>query len=149
MLRSCLLRTETLPTGVFHKATGDRSPPEGNDTFVDPLNDQFILRSKAPPQPSVFVYDGTLTTTSFPSRTHRRTSSHSSQFTIDGEQDDDTRSLHVLSDEQIDYLASGYETYPSEKGTHDPAALPRSTTLMSDSLLDSLSNPLSKLVLHQ
>ena len=145
MLRSCLLRTETLPTGVYHKTTDDRSPPEGDDAFVDPLNDQFILRPKEPPASTVVDYDGTLTTTSFPSRTHRRTSSYSSQFTIDGEQDDDTRSLHVLSDEQIDHLAFGYIVDTSERGTHDP----RSTTHMSQSLLDSLSNPLSKLVVHQ
>ncbi|CAF5216709.1 unnamed protein product, partial [Rotaria magnacalcarata] len=55
--------------------------------------------------------------------------------------------LHVLTDEQLEHLASVYHPLPptrsSETGTTKTAS-----TRMPDSLLFSLSNPLSKLVLR-
>jgi hypothetical protein len=79
--------------------------------------------------------------------THQRKPSdgYSSQITDD--EDDKTSSLHVLTDEQLEHLASVYHPLPpqpSQTGTAKSSA-----TRMSESILYSLSNPLSKLVLRQ
>lgn len=67
---------------------------------------------------------------------------YSSQVTDD--EDDKTSSLHTLSDEQLEHLASVYHPLPQQPPTSQTG-----TTRMSETLLQSLSNPLSKLVLRQ
>jgi hypothetical protein len=53
-------------------------------------------------------------------------------MTDDG--DEKNGSLHVLSDEQLDHLASVYHPYSSETGTHDKSSR-QSRNIMTDSLL--------------
>lgn len=131
ILRSCLLRTETLPAGIF----ANSSDQSTSDNVDENLHDQFILRPKSPPNAMIIVHSDS---------TPSRSTSVSSHITGDEDEDDHSGSLHVLSDEQIHHLASVYDEYSTEKGTHHA-----SLEGMSTDLLDSLSNPLSKLVLQE
>lgn len=151
LLRSCLLRTEALPAGIFANTSG-RSSPEGDETTPTNFNDQFLLNTKPKqPPPSVLVIKSDKRPNEMTSNTHHQRKSsdgYSSQITDD--EDDKTSSLHVLTDEQLEHLACVYHPLPqvpasssSQTGTTRP-----SSTQMSESLLRSLSNPLSKLVLR-
>jgi hypothetical protein len=81
--------------------------------------------------------------------THQRKPSdgYSSQITDD--EDEKTGSLHVLTDEQLEYLAPVYHPLPLPPSSVQTGTTKTSSTRMSESLLQSLSNPLSKLVLRQ
>lgn len=61
------------------------------------------------------------------------------------EEDDKPAPLHVLTDEQLEHLACVYHPLPPST----PSSAPTGMTRMSEALLQSLSNPLSKLVLRQ
>jgi hypothetical protein len=139
LLRSCLLRTEALPAGIFANTSG-RTSPEGDDKTPTNFNNQFILSSNQTPPPIVFINSGK----SIDQKFHERKPSdgYSSQITDD--EDDKTGSLHVLTDEQLEHLACVYHPLPTP-----PSSSQTGTTRMSESLLQSLSNPLAKLVLRQ
>jgi len=111
ILRSCLLRTESLPTGII---TTTRYSREDDDTTKIPnnFNEQFILCSKQAPYPTLI------------NNIRERLQSFSSQIsqTTDDE-DDKTGSLHVLSDEQLDHLAYEYHPYPSDPDPIDELIL--------------------------
>jgi len=80
--------------------------------------------------------------------THQRKSSDGSSSQItDDDEDDKTSSLHVLTDEQLEHLASVYHPLPALSSSQT-GTTKTSSTRMSESLLYSLSNPLSKLVLR-
>lgn len=125
-LRSCLLRTESLPVGIITNTTF-RPPPK-----VDEANHQFILRPKElPPAQS------TVPTASEQDAedSRDRLASVSSQKSQPTEDDDDRSGiLHVLSDEQLDHLAFGHNLYPSDI-SYSTGTLSPSTSLLSDSLL--------------
>jgi len=81
--------------------------------------------------------------------THQRKSSDGSSSQItDDDEDDKTSSLHVLTDEQLEHLASVYHPIPALSSSSQTGTTKTSSTRMSESLLYSLSNPLSKLVLR-
>jgi hypothetical protein len=96
------------------------------------------------------VIDSDKQTKKFLHNTHQRKSSdgYSSQITDD--EDDKTSSLHVLTDEQLEHLASVYHPLPPPppSSSSQTGTTKTSSTRMSESLLQSLSNPLSKLVLR-
>ncbi len=146
LLRSCLLRTETLPAGIFANTSG-RSSPEGGETTPTNFNDQFLLSSNQTPPQIVVINSDKQTKTIF-HKTHQRELSDGNSSQVTDDEDDKTGSLHVLTDEQLEHLASVYHPLPlppsSQTGTTKT-----SSTRMSESLLQSLSNPLSKLVLRQ
>ncbi|CAF3730511.1 unnamed protein product [Rotaria sordida] len=149
LLRSCLLRTEVLPAGIFANTSG-RTSPENDEITPTNFNDQFILSSQQPPQ-IVIINSDTESKNMF-HHTHQRKISddYSSQITDD--EDDRTGSLHVLTDEQLEHLASVYHPLPppppSSSSSSETGTIKTSSTRMSESLLYSLSNPLSKLVLR-
>ncbi|CAF1654328.1 unnamed protein product [Rotaria magnacalcarata] len=145
LLRSCLLRTEQLPAGIFANTSG-RTSPEGDEKTPTNFNDEFLLHSQEPPPQIVIINSDQQLNKVFSKQHQRKTSDgYSSQITDD--EDDRTGPLHVLTDEQLEHLASVYHPLPptrsSETGTTKTAS-----TRMPDSLLFSLSNPLSKLVLR-
>ncbi|CAF2567264.1 unnamed protein product [Rotaria sp. Silwood2] len=147
LLRSCLLHTEKLPAGIFANTSG-RTSPVGDETTPTNFNDQFILSSKQPlpPPPQIVIINSDTQSKKTFHHTHQRKPSdgYSSQITDD--EDDRTGSLHVLTDEQLEHLASVYHPLPPpppETGTTKTSSI-----RMSESLLYSLSNPLSKLVLR-
>lgn len=78
------------------------------------------------------------------SKSHQRKSSdgYSSQITDDEDDNTKSNSLHVLTDEQLEHLACVYQPLPQ-------TGITTATASLSESLLQSLSNPLSKLVLRQ
>ncbi|CAF4510773.1 unnamed protein product [Rotaria sp. Silwood1] len=143
LLRSCLLRTEKLPAGIFANKSG-RSSPEGVETTAKKFNDQFILSSQqTPPQIVIINSDAELKKTSHHTHQRKPSDGYSSQITDD--EDDRTGSLHVLTDEQLEHLASVYHPLPPPPEAGMAKTI---STRMSESLLYSLSNPLSKLVLR-
>ncbi|CAF1047240.1 unnamed protein product [Adineta steineri] len=147
LLRSCLLRTEALPAGIFANTSG-RSSPEGDETTPTNFNDQFLLTSKQPP-PSMVIIDSDKQSKTNLYNTHERKSSdgYSSQLTDD--EDERTGSLHVLTDEQLEHLTSVYHPLPPPPPSSSQTGTTKtSSTQISESLLYSLSNPLSKLVLR-
>ena len=141
LLRSCLLRTEALPAGIFANTSG-RTSPEGDEKTPTNVNNQFILTSSQSPPPIVFINSSERPVEQ---KSHQRKSSdgYSSQITDDEE--DQRASLHVLSDEQLEHLACVYHPLP----TPPTSTSQTGTTTISESLLQSLSNPLAKLVLRQ
>ncbi|UJR15634.1 hypothetical protein I4U23_002571 [Adineta vaga] len=149
LLRSCLLRTEALPAGIFANTSG-RSSPEGDETTPTNFNDQFLLNPKPQqPPPPIVVINSNKQTNNMTQNVHQRKSSdgYSSQITDD--EDDKTSSLHVLTDEQLEHLACVYHPLPQIPTSSSQTGTTRtSSTQMSESLLHSLSNPLSKLVLR-
>ena len=148
LLRSCLLRTEALPAGIFANTSG-RTSPEGDEKTPTNFTDQFLLSSKQTPPPPIVFIDSTKSSTdkpsSSPSHQRKRSDGYSSQMTDD--EDEKPCPLHVLTDEQLEHLACVYHPLPPSS----PAAPSSQTgmTRMSEALLQSLSNPLSKLVLRQ
>lgn len=141
LLRSCLLRTEALPAGIFANTSG-RTSPEGDEKTPTNSTDQFLLSSiQTPPPPIVFI-DPTKPTDK-PSHERKSSDGYSSQMT--DEEDDKPAPLHVLTDEQLEHLACVYHPLPPST----PSSAPTGMTRMSEALLQSLSNPLSKLVLRQ
>lgn len=137
ILRSCLLRTEALPAGIFANTSGRTSPEGGDEKTPTNVHDQFLLSSKQVP-PAMIPID------SNQSKSHQRKSSdgYSSQITDDEDDNTKSNSLHVLTDEQLEHLACVYQPLPQ-------TGITTATTSLSESLLQSLSNPLSKLVLRQ
>lgn len=125
-LRSCLLRTESLPVGIITNTTF-RAPSKFEEE-----DHQFILRPKEVPP--------TQTTVPTPSEqddddSRNRLASISSQKSQLTDEDDDRNGpLHVLSDEQLDHLAYGYHPYPSDI-SYSTGTLSQSSSLLSDSLL--------------
>lgn len=141
-----MLRTEKLPAGIFANTSG-RTSPELNDKTPTNFSEHFALQSQEPPKPIVITNSDTQAI-KLVNKTHQRKLSdgYSSQMTDD--EDDRTNSLHVLTDEQLEDLACIYHPLPisttaAETGTTKPSSI-----RMPDSLLFSLSNPLSKLVLR-
>lgn len=102
-----------------------------------------MFSSKQTPPPSVLVINSD---TQVLQNSHQRKTSdgYSSQVTDD--EDEKTGSLNVLTDEQLAHLSSVYHPLPPPP---PPPSSQTGTTRMSESLLQSLSNPLSKLVLRQ
>lgn len=143
LLRSCLLRTEALPAGIFANTSG-RTSPEGDEKTPTNSTDQFLLPSKQTPPPPVVFIDSTKPTEK---ASHERKSSdgYSSQMTDD--EDEKATPLHVLTDEQLEHLACVY--HPLPPSTPQSSSAQTGMTRMSEALLQSLSNPLSKLVLRQ
>jgi len=138
-LNSCLLRTESLSTGIFANQN-DRYPPEGNEATrrTSDVNDQFILCSKQAPQP-ILIKNAEEETKSLVNTTRDRLPSFSSQISqATDESDDTTGSLHALSDEQLDHLASLYHPFSSElsseTGMHN-RTVEQSKTIISESFL--------------
>ena len=142
LLRSCLLRTEALPAGIFANTSG-RTSPEDDEITPTNFDDQFILCSKQPPPPIVIIESNQQLKQIYHS--HQRTSSDDCSSRITDDEDEKTSSLHILTDEQLEHLASVYHPLPppSETGTTKT-----SSKQLSESLLNSLSNPLSKLILR-
>ncbi|CAF1139612.1 unnamed protein product [Adineta steineri] len=136
VLRSCLLRTETLPTGIFTNSN-NRHIPEENEVIKpnNSFNDQFILCSKQAPQP-ILINSSIGETMTLDDDLRDRVESISSQLT--DENDDKAQSLHILSDEQLDHLASVYHPYStelsSETGMHNQS-FAQSKSILSDSML--------------
>ncbi|CAF1473609.1 unnamed protein product [Rotaria sp. Silwood1] len=124
MLRTCLLRTETLPAGVFAN-TNDRNPPEYDKTRrrTDDFNNQFILCPKGAPCPNNLINPEQEAKALLDSARDRLPSysSYVSQSTDD--EDEKTASYNIISDEQLDHLTSLYNSFSSESstptGTHD------------------------------
>ncbi|CAF2841058.1 unnamed protein product [Rotaria sp. Silwood2] len=124
ILRSCLLRTETLPAGIFTN-TNNRNSSEDDETIkrTENFNNQFILRSKEAPHPSIVTNSEQEANALLNSARDRLRSysSYVSQTTDD--EDDKTGSLNIISDEQLHHLTSIYNSYTSESlpptGTHD------------------------------
>ncbi|CAF0869988.1 unnamed protein product [Adineta ricciae] len=140
LLRSCLLRTEALPAGIFANTSG-RSSPEGDETTPTNFNSQFLLNAKPQqPPPPVLVVKSDKHPNETTSNTHQRKSSdgYSSQMTDD--EDDKTSSLHVLTDEQLEHLACVYHPLP-----HVPASSSSSSqTDTIDELLLQFENSKSQ-----
>ncbi|CAF1213693.1 unnamed protein product, partial [Didymodactylos carnosus] len=140
---SYFLRTEKLPAGVF--TLHDRDSPEGGET---PTNNS---PSFAPSKPIVCPLGLTvpssdassLTNESQSQSNYRRKISDVTSITTtsDYDEEDTDDVLSVLNDEQIEHLA-GLHFY--EKPTQ-PTGM---ETKLSDDLLNSLSNPHSKLVMN-
>ncbi|UJR31023.1 hypothetical protein I4U23_018532 [Adineta vaga] len=132
LLMSCLLRTESLPAGVFSKTNNQFSPE-----VIEPIkrtsdfNDQFLLSSKQSTYSSL-VNSSKEESKTFFEEMRDRVSSFSSQMTDDG--DDRTGSLHVLSDDQIDHLASVYYPFSPEIGM-TPQSFDPSKNMIPDSIL--------------
>jgi hypothetical protein len=128
-----------LPAGIFAKTTHDRSSPDGDErtptNHTDPflLPTQVTLPARQPPS-SLLTIDTDIST-------HRRTSSDSFSSQLTDDEDDKTSSLHVLTDEQLEHLASVYHPLPASIGTMKTSTVP-----LSESLLQSLSHPFSKLL---
>ena len=146
LLRSCLLHTEALPAGIFAKTSSDRSSPDGDERTPTNTTDPFVLPSKQLPvaPPSVVIISSHSSAKGLGRPGHQRKTSdgYSSQATDD--EDERTGSLHVLTDEQLEHLASVYHPLPAPP---PPAGTTRASTMqLSESLLNSLSNPLSKLL---
>ncbi len=142
ILRSCLLRTESLPPGIFAN-TADRRPSyEGDETprITNDSNDQFILRSKQAPQLTV-IPNSEKETEFFSDDPHDRFASFSSEFshiTDDDDDYEDEEDIYPLSDDQINHLASTYHPYQSEifstTGMHD-ISFKQSYNIIPESLL--------------
>jgi len=130
-LRSCLLRTGELPSGII-TSTHFRRSSESEETTND-IHNQFILRPNDAPHPIVINHSENENT-----NIRERVPSFSSQISqishITDDDDNKSGSLHVLSDEQLNHLAYEYHSYSSEvsfsTGTNS-----RSPNLLSDSLL--------------
>lgn len=125
-LRSCLLRTETLPVGII-TSTQFNNPPKTEET-----NNQFILRPKEPPNSQAITLDTLEQDADDARRRLASVSSQKSQLTDDD--DDKSSTLHALSDEQLDHLAYEYNPYQSEI-SYSTGTLSRTSSLLSDSLL--------------
>ncbi|CAF4087088.1 unnamed protein product, partial [Rotaria magnacalcarata] len=127
VLRSCLLRTETLPPGIFTNAKDESLPTlyEPINRRNDDINDQFILFSKQAPRAAIVTKSDDEKNTLVNSARERlpNLASRISQATDDDDDKSDT--LHALSDEQLNHFHSIYHSYSSEilppTGTHDPS----------------------------
>lgn len=151
MLRSCLLRTEILPAGIFANTSG-RTSPELDETTPTNANEQFILGSKptpTPPPPPIVIIESDKQSKRAVQSSHQRKTSdgYSSQITDD--EDEKTGSLHALNDEQLEYLSYIYHPLPPPPPQQPETGTTKASAIrLSESLLFSLSNPLSKLVLR-
>lgn len=142
LLRSCLLHTEALPAGIFAKTFTD--PDEATPTNV---RDPFLLPNSSlinePPRPIVIV-ESDSSTKRIITPSHQRKLSDGSSSQLTDDEDDKSSSLHVLTDEQLEHLACVYHPLPVV-----PATVPSTTSTsatLSESLLNSLSQPFSKLL---
>ncbi|CAF1183384.1 unnamed protein product [Rotaria sordida] len=125
MLRSCLLRTETLPPGIFTNIN-DQNSSESDETIkkTDDINNQFILCSKGAPRITILTNPEQEANKLINSARDRLPSysSQISQSTTDDE-DDRSGSLNLISDDQLDHLASIFNSYATEltipTGTRD------------------------------
>lgn len=146
LLRSCLLNTEALPAGIFATNISHRSSPEGDEATPTNVQDLFLLPNRTlisePPKPIVIV-DSDRSTKRIITTSHQRKHSdgYSSQLTDD--EDEKSTSLHVLTDEQLEHLASVYQPLPIVSSA--PTTTNQTGTL-SESLFNSLSQPFSKLL---
>ena len=133
-----------MPAGIFANTSG-RTSPEGDEKTPTNFHDQFLLSSNEAPPPIVIINSDKQTEQIFHKSHQRKTSDgYSSQITDD--EDEKPGPLNVLTDEQLEHLACVYHPLPQSSQTGTTKS---SSTRMSETLLQSLSNPLSKLVLRQ